>query len=94
MPRAELTSVNVLVSSDLNSWTEMGDVVVVDNGIGRERVVTVVKPESPSAFFWMTFEYMLRNNPQVNLVHNERRFYRPLLFYLSRTLPSSIFIVS
>lgn len=51
MSRAELTSVNVLASSDLKSWTEKGDVVVVDNGIGRERVVTVVKPESPSAFF-------------------------------------------
>jgi hypothetical protein len=57
VPRQTLKTVVVEASSDLKTWTAMDDVTYVNDGPGKECVISVAKPQGNNAFFRVKFEY-------------------------------------
>ena len=57
VPRQILKTVVVEASSDLKTWTAMDDITYVNDGPGKECVISVAKPQGNNAFFRVKFEY-------------------------------------
>ena len=57
VPRQTLKTVVVEASSDLKTWTAMDGVTYMDDGPGKECVISVAKPQGNNAFFRVKFEY-------------------------------------
>lgn len=57
VPRQTLKTVVVETSSDLKTWTAMDGVTYVNDGPGKECVISVAKPQGNNAFFRVKFEY-------------------------------------
>ena len=57
VPRQTLKTVVVEASSDLKTWTAMDGVTYVNDGPGKECVISVAKPQGNNAFFRVKFEY-------------------------------------
>ena len=57
VPRQILKTVVVEASSDLKTWMAMDGVTYVDDGPGKECVISVEKPQGNNAFFRVKFEY-------------------------------------
>ena len=57
VPRQTLKTVVVEASSDLKTWTAMDDVTYVNDGPGKECVISVARPQGNNAFFRVKFEY-------------------------------------
>ena len=57
VPRQILKTVVVEASSDLKTWTAMDGVTYVNDGPGKECVISVAKPQGNNAFFRVKFEY-------------------------------------
>ena len=57
VPRQTLKTVVVEASSDLKTWAAMDDITYVNDGPGKECVISVAKPQGNNAFFRVKFEY-------------------------------------